>query len=240
MQTEFNLNNIYSVKVENITPYNNNTKSLFNINLKNNKEYLDTQKTSQLIKKGSIDFNEIVGKRSDYKAHLFKIESSDSISNSNCNLNLPVNKKIEDNKEINMKFYEIDNPSDNYEAKCSITSGKKLNCDLDKNITRNNFIIEDYLNYDDKELTVIYLPDKTKKITLFCNLSSNIPPSKSSHNLILIIIIAGASVLLIIIITIILCCIRKKKREDYNNDDTLGVVNHINPTAYTSKENIKY
>ena len=233
LKNDFDLNKIKGFKLENITPLNNNTQSTFNINLKNNQKYLDTQNSEKLIKNGEIDFNEIVGKRPDYKVNLYKIESI-PVPN-DCGLDLDINKKIEYNNEFNLAFSNENNSSDNYIATCANNQGK-IKCKLD-GIINSNYKMEDYLDYDNNTLTVIYLPNKNKDINLICNYNSKMYPKpikKKSNSLILIIIIIGASILLIVIITIIICCY--KKRKNANKMKNIDTYNNNNNSNYNNTD----
>ena len=220
LKNDIDLKKIKGVKIENIIPLNNNTKSSFNINLKNNKKYLDTQNSEQLIKNGEIDFNQIVGKRPDYKVNLYKIESI-PVSNQ-CGLDLNISKSIEYNNEFNLTFTNEKNTSDTYITNCANNQGK-IKCKLDKQID-SNYKLEDYLEYDNNALTVIYLPKKNEDINLVCNSNYRVAIISSPKNskLMLLIIVIAASILLIVLITLIICCCRKRKRNKnkiYNNNN---------------------
>ena len=231
LKNDLDLNKIKGVKIENIIPLNNNTQSTFNINLKNNKKYLDTQNSEQLIKNGEIDFNQIVGKRPDYKVNLYKIESIPV--SKDCELNLDINKKIEYNNEFKLIFNNEKNTSDTYTTNCSNIQGK-IKCKLDKTID-SIYKMEDYLEYDNNILTVIYLPKKNENINLICNSNDSVPPpnkEQKKSKLILLIIIIGASILLIILITCIICCCRKRKRNKNQND----IINDDNYKNYTNTD----
>ena len=227
LKKELGLDKIDGVKIYNIIPLNNNTKSTFNINLNSYKEYLDTKYTQESIKNGNIDFNKIAGKRSDYKVNLYKLELK---SNPNCSVNFETKKRIEDNYEFKINFININNSSEIYWIDCSSNNQGKIFCPFNKNI-KSDYLMEDYIYYNNNSLTVIYLPNKKTIIPLNCNLEyfkiPN-PTDPKKNKLILIIIIAVASALLTIIISItIRCCIRKRRKnlEKYNNN------NDFNDTA---------
>jgi hypothetical protein len=230
INSEFGSNDIIGVKVENIIPMNNNTKSTFNINLNNNKQYLDTQKTESLIKNGAIDFKQIVENRPDYKANLYKIESI----NSGCEFSIVTNKKIiEKNKSINFLFQNNKIKSETYYVNCLLSSqnNNKINCTLNDNIN-SNVTIEDYLSYDNDGLTAIYLPVKSTEIPLSCqNYRGEPQPSPPQKNKkLIIIIIAAGGILLIIITTIILCCCCCRKKKNSISDNSMNKTNNAQNT----------
>jgi hypothetical protein len=230
INSEFGSNDIIGVKVENIIPMNNNTKSTFNINLNNNKQYLDTQKTESLIKNGAIDFKQIVENRPDYKANLYKIESI----NSGCEFSLVTNKKIKEiNKSINLLFQnnKINSETNNVNCLLSSQNNNKINCTLNDNIN-SNVTIEDYLSYDNDGLTAIYLPVKSTEIPLSCqNYRGEPQPSPPQKNKkLIIIIIAAGGILLIIITTIILCCCCCRKKKNSISDNSMNKTNNAQNT----------
>ena len=225
----------------------NNTNSLVNINLRENKTYLNTKKTKELIEKGEeIDFNKIAEENPNYKVDLYKIETENS-DIGGCSLKVK-NYNQENEKKLNLTFKLGENPSDKFVSNCEITSqNKKLICTLnEKTILNKNLIMEDYLYYDNNSMVAVYFPNKKTKLPSSCYLKSNIISSRendsSSKNKVILIIIIGLSLILLVLITVIICYCKKCKKPDFNeisNNTTNNVHGKIDLTQTNSISNPK-
>lgn len=143
-------------------------------------------------------------------------------------MNFATDKNIVNNKDFKLNFINNIDSNDNYLTNCTLSSENQgtINCKLNENIS-SNYMVEDYIDYDEKSLTAIYIPDKKTQVVLNCNLQLNqklpVPSESVNKKLMMLIIIAGGSVLLIIIITIIICCcIRRKRRNALNITNNYG------------------
>ena len=133
--------------------------------LDNNKECLDTEKVEDKIKQGGLDYSKLP---SDYKISQYKINSASQ----GCNFDLESDSIInEENKQIKLNFKN--NKIGDVNAICLLSKkNEKANlipCTLNQNVN-SNYILEDYIQSNDKETLTIVQSNKLDELCLNCSL----------------------------------------------------------------------
>jgi len=158
-------NNIKRVEGQEVKFDNKENSEINIILLDNNKECLDTEKVEDKIKQGGLDYSKLP---SDYKISQYKINSASQ----GCNFDLESDSIInEENKQIKLNFKN--NKTGDVNAICLLSkNNEKANlipCTLNQNVN-SNYILEDYIQSNDKETLTIVQSNKLDELCLNCSL----------------------------------------------------------------------
>ena len=158
-------NNIKRVEGQEVRSNNIGNNYANIILLDNNKDCLDTEKVENKIKQGGLDYSNLP---SDYKISQYKINSASQGCNFNLESNLIIN---EENKQIKLNF--INDKSGDVNTSCILSkNNEKANlipCTLNKNVD-SNYILEDYIQSNNKETLTIIQSNKSRELYLNCSL----------------------------------------------------------------------
>ena len=215
---ELNITDGSNIEIKSINSKQNEDNNVYYINSPVNYDNLNTGKINELINNGEIDFSQ-KALNENYTINIYKIERISQ----GCDFNLITDIKIKNNKNIGLLFQEKNNKFNSINSNCILSQNNnyQIKCSLNQQI--NNYSsLKDYIEYNENELCIITLKDKSSNYLLNCDLTNNtenvdiqnqtftspINNKKEESGLssgALIGIIAGAGVLFIIITTIIIC-----------------------------------
>ena len=214
-------NNIKRVEGQEVRFDNKGNNDVDIIFLDNNKDCLDTEKVENKIKQGGLDYSNLP---SGYKIKQYKVNSASQ----GCNFNLESDSFInEENKQIELTFKN--DKSDDVRANCKLSKNINKNanlipCTLNNNVD-SNYILEDFIQSNNKETITIIQSNKSSELYLNCslNLKKKIYREKGELKTGVIVCIIIASILLILGVAILVIYCKKinnNKRENLNKDMT--------------------
>ena len=211
-------NNIKRVEGQEVRFNNKGNNDANIILLDNNKDCLDTDKVETKIKQGGLDYSNLP---SGYKISQYKISSASQ----GCSFDLKSNSIInEENKQIKLNF--LNKKSGDVNANCILNKNNEksnsIPCTLNENID-SNYILEDYIQSNNKETLTIIQSNKSSELYLNCSLGLKIKPIKDSgkgglKTGVIICLIIIAVLLLLGITFLIICFIKKTKGKNLDNE----------------------
>jgi len=195
-----------------------------NIKIKSNenKNNLDTEKVQEEINKGGIDYNNIPLNHKIYKYPIIT-------SNEGCEffLNISENIEINNEKNINLSFIEVDNDTEKINAECLLSKDNRneIHCNLSQEVDKKYFL-EPFIYSDQAETITIFQNNFENHLSLKCNINNNNNTQNGENSSgglsggeVLGIILGVLEAIIILLIYFLL--IRKKKKPGEDNDSYL-------------------
>ena len=199
------------IVVSNVEPNINNDKYEYYVKMADNSDYLDTSKMQQMIQNNQVaDLGQVKN------ANIYHV---DSVSEA-CSFELTTNEVINvPSKTFNLEFQDINSKKVITSACSSVQNSNKIKCTFDEIIPNNNYILNDYIDYNNNELFSI-ISDKENSFPLNCfyryNKSEKSSSGLSKGKLALAIVIP--IVALIIIGILAYYCYSRHKNQPNNNN----------------------
>ena len=141
-----------------------------------NDDVLDTLKVDEGIRQGKmVNFSEVYENKTEYKFYQYKIKNSTT----GCNFYLYSDKIIEQEyKNISLNFLKVNTDEvikKNITVYCALSNKNKnkIVCLLNTNINISNYILDYYINSDEKETITIVQNDINNDLSLSCDLKEN-------------------------------------------------------------------
>ena len=193
---------------------NTDKNYLYEIKILNNDDkILDTEENKKMIEnKEIIDFSKIDFV---YKINKYTIKSITK----GCDFNLISYTTInENNQNVILNFYDVDNINDNINITCLLSNGNnnKIPCSLQKEINNKKYSLDSYIGTSNESIFYI-IQDEDINFQLNCVNEKEID-KKLNNTKIIIIIIAALVVVIIIGIVIIIIYLKRKKDKNVNNN----------------------
>ena len=156
------------IVVTNIKPIINNGKYEYNVEMGDNPDYLDTAKIEQMLQNNqTIDLDKVKS------VNIYHLESISQ----GCSFEITTNETIKvPNRKLNLDFQEIKSHKKT-NIPCSLKQNSNIiKCDLDE---INNFILNDYIDFNNNELFSI-ISNKKYSFPIYCFFKYNKINIKSS------------------------------------------------------------
>ena len=156
------------IVVTNIKPIINNGKYEYNVEMGDNPDYLDTAKIEQMLQNNQeIDLDKVKS------VNIYHLESISQ----GCSFEITTNETIKvPNRKLNLDFQEIKSHKKT-NIPCSLKQNSNIiKCDLDE---INNFILNDYIDFNNNELFSI-ISNKKYSFPIYCFFKYNKINIKSS------------------------------------------------------------
>ena len=235
-------NNIKRIEGQEVRFDNEGYNAIINL-LDNNKDCLDTEKVENRINQGGLDYSNLP---SDYKINQYKINSASQ----GCNFDLESNSIIKNEEKKQIKLNFKNDKSGDINADCILSkNNEKANlipCTLNKNVD-SNYVLEDYIQSNNKEILTIIQSNKSAELYLNCSLNLKAKYHKSGKGglkigvIICIIIVA---ILLLLGVTFLALHFRNKNKGENLDNIKTNTNNMLSaPSSTTSiikKNNIYY